>query len=84
MPFGCNAQTYVEVQLPQFWATHSTSLRVLHFTQRKGWECEEVHRPPIPLNLPPRHCGRLLGKSGRNLTVPSTDADCLCAEGYRW
>lgn len=84
LPFGCNAQTHVEVQLPQFWATHSTSLRVLHFTQRKGWECEEVHRPPIPLNLPPRHCGRLLGKSGRNLTVPSTDADCFCAESYRW
>ena len=38
-----NAQTHVEVQLPEFWNSHSKGLKIIHYTEKKGWQCPERH-----------------------------------------
>ncbi len=38
-----NAQTHVEVQLPDFWNSHAEGMKIIHFTEKKGWQCPERH-----------------------------------------
>ena len=68
-----NAQTHVEVQLPKFWNNHLQSVKIIHYTEKKGWQCPERYGSPPPLtSMPtPEMC---------NNTVP----ECFCIEGYRY
>jgi len=45
MPWEYNAQTHVEVQLPEYWQKHLADVRIIHFTEKKGWQCPEVYSP---------------------------------------
>ena len=44
--WGFNAQTHVEVDRSEWWESNRPSVSVLHFTEKKGWQCEERHEPP--------------------------------------
>jgi len=70
-PLAYNAQTHVEVQNPDFWKAHEIhkNVKVIHFTEKKGWQCEEKHaasKHPMPARC--------------NRTLPA----CFCNEAYRW
>lgn len=86
LPFTWNAQTHVEVHVPRYWHEQASDPHVLHFTEKKGWQCDEVHLPPKLLRgSPPRQCGRMVsGKLLQNLTVARTDAECFCNNAYHW
>ena len=68
-----NAQTHVEYQLPSFFEEHLKDVKIIHFTQFKGWQCPEQHGgPPNP---------KIEFPTGDGCTkIPG----CACNEGYRW
>eukprot|EP00419_Tripos_fusus_P030088 CAMPEP_0172699506 /NCGR_PEP_ID=MMETSP1074-20121228/30225_1 /TAXON_ID=2916 /ORGANISM="Ceratium fusus, Strain PA161109" /LENGTH=850 /DNA_ID=CAMNT_0013520721 /DNA_START=72 /DNA_END=2624 /DNA_ORIENTATION=- len=39
LPFEFNGNTAVEVSDPTFWKDHLPSLRIVHFTMKKPWQC---------------------------------------------
>lgn len=70
--WGYNAQTHVEVHLPEYWNARRSEVRILHFTEKKGWQCEERHEA-VPTNalVSPSAC--LAGKR-----IPM----CFCHEAH--
>ncbi|KAL7549695.1 hypothetical protein ACHAWF_012970 [Thalassiosira exigua] len=70
--FAYNAQTHVEYQLPEFWEEQLKDVKILHYTERKGWQCPERRGgPPEPKRtVPEGECREHPG--------------CACDEGYRW
>jgi len=83
LPFRSNMQTHVEVQLPQFWETRKLQIfgpansnaaaydgTILHFTEKKGWQCPELYEPPSTPNA-----GKCDGKK---------EPLCFCREGWRY
>lgn len=48
MGWAFNAQTHIEFQNPTFWDANKDALKIIHFLQRKGWQCPERHSPPPP------------------------------------
>lgn len=71
LPWKYNAQTHVEFQNPNFWNKRAEDNRVLHFTERKGWQCPEKYgRPPENYS--------------KRCTPNNNDLDCACREGYKW
>jgi len=73
LPWAYNAQTHLEYQRPQFWDEHVSSLKIIHYTQKKGWQCDKRYDEPPPL-LPTRP----------KISNCKMDMDCACHEGYRW
>lgn len=71
LPWDYNAQTHVEVQLPSFWQENLPNVKIFHFTQKKGWQCEERHHSQIPIEEMPKSC---------NDKIPN----CFCREAYRY
>ena len=63
-----NAQTHVEVQIPRYWQEQRSSVKILHFTEKKGWQCEERHTEPLPWDQP--------------YPCPKTDPLCYCREAH--
>jgi len=63
-----NAQTHVEVLDVKFWETHRDTVRILHFTTKKGWQCERRY-DPLPLH---------------EITVPCKKElpNCYCREAH--
>lgn len=70
LPWAYNAQTHVEYQLPEFWDEHLGDAKILHFTQKKGWQCPQTYEKPKSSNA--------------SKCDPKTDSECACREGYRW
>lgn len=50
-----NAQTHAEVENMDFWKAHRETVRILHFTEKKGWRCERRYDEP-PLEDMPKPC----------------------------
>jgi len=73
-----NAQTHVEGEMVEFWENHRPSVKILHFTRKKGWQCEERHGPPPPLDQMPKTCH--LEKGG--LRGGSQAPICYCREAH--
>jgi len=71
MGWRYNAQTHVEVQRTEWWENHRPDVRILHYTQKKGWQCEERHIPPPPLSEMPPDC-----KQKRTTPI------CFCRESH--
>jgi len=71
LPWIFNAQTHVEVQLPEYWNKNLHDVKIIHFTEKKGWQCPERHGSAPPLEEMPEKCDK---------TIPI----CFCREGYRW
>jgi len=69
MSWDYNAQTHVEVEKTDWWESKRPTVRILHFTQKKGWQCEERHDPPPPLSEMPPKCSN---------DIPI----CYCREAY--
>lgn len=69
LPWDYNAQTHVEVELPDYWEKHLADVKIIHFTQKKGWQCPKMSVPPS--TMPPKNCKK---------EAPL----CFCREGYRW
>eukprot|EP00814_Leptocylindrus_danicus_P013934 CAMPEP_0116015174 /NCGR_PEP_ID=MMETSP0321-20121206/6685_1 /TAXON_ID=163516 /ORGANISM="Leptocylindrus danicus var. danicus, Strain B650" /LENGTH=374 /DNA_ID=CAMNT_0003484905 /DNA_START=111 /DNA_END=1235 /DNA_ORIENTATION=- len=72
LPFGYNAQTHLEFQRPEFWDEQHDEIKIIHYTQKKGWQCPETYSAPDPVPMSARKCNH------------QTDANCACREGYRW
>jgi hypothetical protein len=70
-----NAQTHVELQDPVFWKKHKGDLRIVHFTERKGWQCPEKYDEPTEEDM-----SDLKNCSDRN----KRDELCFCGVGYLW
>lgn len=51
-----NAQTHAEVRNSEFWNSHRPTVRILHFTQKKGWQCDRSTSDPPPLEEMPAKC----------------------------
>jgi len=64
-----NAQTHAEVQHRDFWNSHRPTVRILHFTEKKGWQCERTTDEPPPPEEMPTKCKR---------EIPI----CFCREAY--
>ena len=71
MGWGFNAQTHVEVAKSDWWESMRPDVKILHYTEKKGWQCEERHQPPPPLSEMPPNCKR-------NSTIPI----CFCREAH--
>eukprot|EP00934_Nitzschia_sp_Nitz4_P008357 Nitzschia sp. Nitz4//scaffold79_size90958//18575//19885//NITZ4_005012-RA/size90958-processed-gene-0.106-mRNA-1//-1//CDS//3329558210//8347//frame0 len=71
MGWSYNAQTHVEVQLPDLFVERRPDVRILHFTEKKGWQCDETHEPPVPLSETKRGCDR-------------KEPLCFCREARYW
>jgi hypothetical protein len=69
MGWDYNAQTHVEPERSNWWESRRPTVRILHFTRKKGWQCEERHEPPIPLSEMPKKC---------DLEIPI----CYCRESH--
>jgi hypothetical protein len=70
-----NSQTHVEVQLPTFWKKHLADTKIIHYTEKKGWQCPEEHGSPpsdeVMSNL-------------KNCDNKKRDELCFCGTGYLW
>ena len=73
LPWKYNAQTHLEYQRPEFWDQNVADLRIIHFTQKKGWQCQKRYEvpPALDVNRRPRKDCKM-------------DTDCSCHEGYKW
>lgn len=40
-----NAQTHTAEQNKDFWNSHRSTTKILHFTEKKGWQCNERYDP---------------------------------------
>ncbi|KAG7352066.1 hypothetical protein IV203_008114 [Nitzschia inconspicua] len=56
MSWEYNAQTHAEVENMDFWKAHRDTVRILHFTEKKGWRCERRYDDPPPLKEMPNPC----------------------------
>lgn len=68
-----NAQTHVEVQLSDFWMEHRSTVKIIHFTEKKGWQCEERHEPPPPFD-----------KENTKNCYNTKEGLCFCREAHLW
>ena len=70
-----NAQTHVEVQLPEFWNKYKDNMKIIHYTEKKGWQCPERH-------------GEVLSeeemKELKNCEKKDRDDLCFCSVGSLW
>ena len=73
LPWAYNAQTHLEYQRPEFWDKHVSNLKIIHYTQKKGWQCEKRYDEPPPLS-----------SERPKIYDCKIDMDCACHEGYRW
>mmetsp|Transcript_10945 Transcript_10945/g.26086 ORF Transcript_10945/g.26086 Transcript_10945/m.26086 type:complete len:503 (-) Transcript_10945:77-1585(-) len=64
-----NAQTHVEVQNPDWWEQHRPTVKVLHFTEKKGWQCNKTLEEPPPIQSMPKKC-------------PKENPICFCREAH--
>ncbi|KAL3913203.1 MAG: hypothetical protein SGILL_006584 [Bacillariaceae sp.] len=64
-----NAQTHAEVHNQEFWKSHRDSVKILHFTQKKGWQCERRTEEPPPLDETQKKC-------------PIEEPMCFCREAH--
>jgi len=72
-----NAQTHVEHQLPEFWNDRLPSVKIIHFTRKKGWQCPKPSSWDSNQNK-----GKEKMPTGE---VPCNKIpECACFEGYRW
>ena len=69
--WGYNAQTHVEVDRSEWWESKRPTVNVLHFTEKKGWQCEERHQPPPPISDLPKNCRK-------DVSAPL----CFCREAH--
>lgn len=72
LPFSYNAQTHLEFQRPLFWDEHHDEFKIIHYTERKGWQCPEVFNASDHVPMSERQCNT------------KNDKYCACREGYRW
>ena len=72
LPWKYNAQTHLEYQLPDYWTENSSDIRILHYTQRKGWQCPERYEPSNE---------KITNQSDIQC---KQNPLCACHEGYRW
>jgi len=68
-----NAQTHAEVQNTKFWDDHRSTTKILHFTEKKGWQCEPRYSS-IPIELIPQNCN--------SKRKDSLDPLCFCREAH--
>mmetsp|Transcript_16239 Transcript_16239/g.19216 ORF Transcript_16239/g.19216 Transcript_16239/m.19216 type:complete len:412 (+) Transcript_16239:99-1334(+) len=73
LPWGYNAQTHVEVQLQDYWTKNLADVRIIHYTEKKGWQCPETYKPPTAEEM-----------AGKCTKKDHSDPICFCFEGYRW
>ena len=64
-----NAQTHAEVYNTEFYYSHRETVKILHYTQKKGWQCERRTTEPPPLNEMPKTC-------------PVETPICFCREAH--
>jgi len=75
LPWDYNAQTHVEVEIPDYWNKNLANVKIIHYTQKKGWQCPETYNSPTAKELSEK-CFK-----GFPLVEGSL---CFCREGYRW
>ncbi len=70
-----NAQTHLEVQLPEFWNKHKNNLKIIHYTEKKGWQCPEQYGEAPSEEVM---------SSLKNCEKKNRDDLCFCGTGYLW
>ena len=71
-----NVQTHVEVQNREFWDAYPLKdLKIIHYTEKKGWQCPELHDGPPD--------GQVMA-SLTNCESKKRDPLCFCSLGYLW
>ena len=69
MTWKYNAQTHAEVENLEYYQQQRPGVKILHFTEKKGWQCEERYEP-LPADKGPRvDCDKRL-------------PHCFCNEGH--
>jgi len=78
LTWNYNAQTHVEAERIDFWEEHRPQVKILHFTRKKGWQCEERYGPPPPLDQMPKTCHLEKGglRGGEQAKI------CYCREAH--
>jgi len=71
MGWEYNAQTHVEVQRSEWYESNRKDVKILHYTEKKGWQCEERHTLPPPISEMPTNCNQ-------DKTIPI----CFCREAH--
>jgi len=74
LPWGYNAQTHVEVQLEDYWIKNLADVKIIHYTEKKGWQCPDTYKPSTAEEM----AVNCQGKEGKKVPL------CFCREGYRW
>ena len=74
-----NVQTHVEVQHQTFWKDHFAGMKIIHYTEKKGWQCPEQHDSP-----PSEETMSSLERCGRNVDAKVSSELCFCGLGYLW
>jgi hypothetical protein len=64
-----NAQTHAEVEHESFWISHRDTIRIIHFTEKKGWQCQKRYDDPPTHDEMPKPC---------NKEIPI----CFCREAH--
>ena len=64
-----NAQTHVEVHNPDWWEQHRSTVKILHYTEKKGWQCNKTFEEPPPIQSMPKNC-------------PRENPICFCREAH--
>jgi len=70
LPFSYNAQTHCEYQIPNYWKEELPKVKILHYTEKKAWQCPEKKSPSEGEAVKIKDC--------------RADPNCACLEAYRW
>ena len=78
LPFEASGNSALEVRAPAEWERRLHNLRIIHFTERKPWQCAERQGPAVISSSTQRL------SCGDGYSVARSDTACYCAQAFRW
>ena len=90
LPFEASGNSALEVRAPDYWRARLDRLVIIHFTEKKPWQCPR--QAPRSSHGAPQRRGegrhqahsRLVDCGGGFSAALDTVASCYCVEAHRW
>ena len=78
LPFEASGNSALEVRATTEWGRRLRHLRIIHFTERKPWQCAERQGPAVVSS------GSQRMSCGDGYSAARSDTACYCAQAFRW
>ena len=84
LPFEASGNSALEVREPSFWRSRLDDLAVIHFTERKPWQCKDLPQSSRSGLQSQTDASGAVQKCGDGYSAPRSKTACYCREAHRW